>query len=231
MSATWGGPAALWQCRRQDGVVEHLEEDEVRAALAAAATSVTDMPAIEDASHGAWKKKHAKDKQRHAAPSASTSSTVSLQRKGRDKNTEKQREGEEEGDTGPGEDEDDGKVHVKHVEMRCAARLAVRIISRLKSTAFANNGILSTRQGRQRWKKLACDRDLSKFGKSIKSLEANLVWSAVTADFDHMRQQLLHSVVRQLEPFNRILVCVIFCTHSLDFPGFISSSIRSSVSQ
>ena len=231
MSATWGGPAALWQCRRQDGVVEHLEEDEVRAALAAAATSVTDMPAIEDASHGAWKKKHAKDKQRHAAPSASTSSTVSLQRKGRDKNTEKQREGEEEGDTGPGEDEDDGKVHVKHVEMRCAARLAVRIISRLKSTAFANNGILSTRQGRQRWKKLACDRDLSKFGKSIKSLEANLVWSAVTKDFDDMRPELLHSVVRQLEHFNRILVCVIFCTRSRDFPGFMSSSIRSSVSQ
>ena len=86
---------------------------------------------------------------------------------------------------------DDGSgenVHVKHEEMRPAATLAVRMIASLKSTAFAHNGMLSTRQGRERWKRLTCERDLLKFGKSIKSLEENLVWGAVKQDFDGMRK-------------------------------------------
>ena len=45
-------------------------------------------------------------------------------------------------------------LYVKNREMRPAASLAVKILGRLKSTAFAHNGMLSSRQGRQRWKKL-----------------------------------------------------------------------------
>ena len=174
-SATWGGAAALWQCKRDDGVIEHLEEDEVRAGLFAAGTRAEDMPAIEDCSHGAWNQ---------------------------DKPSKRNRESEEQGAWSTTAAEGGGRtvrrksLHVRVEEMRPAAALAVQIMSRLKSTAFAPNGILSSRQGRQRWKKLACERDLSKFGKSIKSLEANLVWGAVTQDFDRVRRQLLESVKR-----------------------------------
>ena len=87
-------------------------------------------------------------------------------------------------------------MYVKNREMRPAASLAVKILGRLKSTAFATNSMLSSRQGRQRWKKLVCERDLSKFGKSIKSLEANLVWSAVSHDFEAVRPRLLRCVDR-----------------------------------
>ena len=172
-SPTWGGAAVLWRCRRDDGVIEDLEEDEVRAALAAAGTPVEDMPAVEDSMLGAWKKEKASKKDRETGVEDGA------------------REGDaEEGARG-------GKMlYVKNREMRPAASLAVKILGRLKSTAFAHNGMLSSRQGRQRWKKLVCERDLSKFGKSIKSLEANLVWSAVTQDFEAVRPRLLRCVDR-----------------------------------
>ena len=168
-SPMWGGAAALWRCKRDDDVVEDLEEDEVRMALAAANKRVEDMPDIEDSQLGAWK-------------------TQKVSKKDREVNVENGvRAGSAEEGAGKG-----GKsLYVKNREMRPAASLAVRIVGGLKSTAFAHNGMLSSRQGRQRWKKLVCERDLSKFGKSIKSLEENLVWSAVTHDFETVRPQLL----------------------------------------
>ena len=168
-SPMWGGAAALWRCKRDDDVVEDLEEDEVRMALAAANKRVEDMPDIEDSQLGAWK-------------------TQKVSKKDREVNVENGvRAGSAEEGVGKG-----GKsLYVKNREMRPAASLAVRIVGGLKSTAFAHNGMLSSRQGRQRWKKLVCERDLSKFGKSIKSLEENLVWSAVTQDFETVRPQLL----------------------------------------
>ncbi len=49
------GAAALWECKRDDGSVEHLDEDEARTALSAAGMSDADMPPLEDRSHNAWK--------------------------------------------------------------------------------------------------------------------------------------------------------------------------------
>jgi len=168
-SPMWGGAAALWRCRRDDDVVEDLEEDEVRTALAAANKRVEDMPDIEDSVLGAWK-------------------TEKVSKKDREVNVEN---GVRAGSAEEGACKGGKSLYVKNREMRPAASLAVRIVGGLKSTAFAHTGMLSSRQGRQRWKKLVCERDLSKFGKSIKSLEENLVWSAVTQDFETVRPQLL----------------------------------------
>jgi len=189
VSATWGGAAALWQCTREDGQIEHLEEDEVRAALQASGISLSEMPPMEDASHAAWARQRLVDGEFAVASSAErTTDELSHAIKVRRV------------DGGRGQELEDGyrvakmsKVHVKHREMRPAALLAVQIINRLKSTAFANNGMLSSRQGRQRWKKKACEQDLSEFGKSIKHLETNLVWSAVTHNFEQVRHQLLET--------------------------------------
>ena len=194
-SATWGGAAALWQCTRDDGVIEHLEEDEVRAGLAAAGMRVEDMPELEDRLHGAWARQPLIKGESARASSGFTGPDKQERIAERPWSSTKMPKV----DGGCGHaleerwDSRLSKVYVKHKKMRPAALLAVRIISRLKSTAFAHNGMLSSRQGRQRWKTMACDRDLSKFGKLIKTLEANLVWSAVTPDFDALRHELLES--------------------------------------
>jgi hypothetical protein len=153
---------------------------QVRAALAAAGVDGVDMPSVEDRAHGAW--------QRQSKGGGGM---------GKERRKEKVSESaaKTEGDSlrpVPGGKQKKGKKQIKHSIMKPAALLAVSMMNSLKSTAFANNGMLSTKQGRQKWKRLACERDLAKFGKSIKCLEANLVWGAVTRDFDDVRQQLLH---------------------------------------
>ena len=40
-------------------MVEHLEEDEVRAALSSAGLKAESLPPIEDRNHGAWKRERA----------------------------------------------------------------------------------------------------------------------------------------------------------------------------
>ena len=182
ISATWCRAAALWQCTRDDGVVEHLEEDEVRAALSSAGLKAESLPPIEDRNHGAWKRERAIERAKQVTREHVANTQLT-------KNREASVTGKGIMDDGSGEN-----MHVKHEEMRPAATLAVRMIASLKSTAFAHNGMLSTRQGRERWKRLTCERDLLKFGKSIKSLEENLVWGAVKQDFDGMRKQLLRSL-------------------------------------